>query len=179
MADVHISLDLETLSTRPDGVILAIGAAAQVNDELTTFCAFCNTEQEGRHIEQGTLDWWQKQGDLWTQTMERSKASPSLAEALTNLQTWITNLGTDEDRLYVWGNGAGFDVAMLEHAYKAAGQQPPWAFWNVRDLRTLKHLAEDKGVFAKPERAGVHHDARDDAVFQLQMITDHWPRVAS
>lgn len=179
MTDIHISLDLETLSTRPDGVILAIGAAAMDNGELTTFCAFCNTQQGSRHIDPSTIDWWKKQGDLWVETMERSDASPSLDRALADLQTWIASLGTDEDRLYVWGNGAGFDVAMLEHAYKAAGQQPPWAFWSVRDLRTLKHLAEDKGVFRKPERAGTHHDARDDAVYQLQMILDHWPKLAS
>lgn len=177
MSDIHVSLDLETLSTRPDAVILSIGAAAMVDGELTTFVTFCGIPQDDRHVEPATIDWWMKQGDLWHQTQDRAALAPSLESGLNNLQTWLTSLGTDDDRIFVWGNGANFDLAILEHAYKSLDRQPPWAYWATRDLRTLKHLAEEKGIFKKPERVGTHHDAVDDAVFQLQMILDHWPQL--
>lgn len=174
MSEIHVSLDLETLSTRPDAAILSIGAAARVNDEVVTFSVYCNSEQVDRHVDTDTLEWWSKQGDLWTETLERSRQAAPLSEALAYLKAWIAGLGNDQDRLFIWGNGASFDVAILEHAYKASGCQPPWAYWIVRDLRTLKHLAQATGQMQPVTRKGTHHDAGTDAVNQLEMIETWW-----
>src|SRR5690554_481960 len=173
MSDIHVSLDLETLSTRPDAAIISIGAAARVEGNLETFVCYVRTEDQfERHVDEQTLAWWEKKPDLWGETMERCcDHGLSLApHALDSLQQWLTYLGTDQDRIYVWGNGANFDVAILEHAYKSAGRQPPWAYWATRDLRTIKWLAEETGQYRAPTRAGTHHDVRDDAVFQLEVI---------
>lgn len=180
MSLIHVSLDLETLSTRPDAVVLSIGGAARVDGELTSFYAPAGKEEQTeRHLDPNTLAWWKKRGSLWDEIWQEHSDAPPLSTVLDNLQTWIASMGTDDDEIFVWGNGANFDVAILEHAYKTYGRLPPWAFWNVRDLRTLKHLAELKGVFTKPVREGTHHNARDDAIYQLAMIENHWDLLVS
>lgn len=178
MADIHVSFDLETLHTRADGVILSVAAAARVDGVLTTFYAPVNIESQlERMISEDTLAWWQKKGDLWQQTLNQSQEADSLYVVLTKLATWYTNLGTDRDRLFPWGNGANFDIAFLEHAFDEEKVACPWSYWTGRDLRTLKHLAQELGVFENVEREGTHHTALDDAVSQLNMIETWWAAV--
>jgi exodeoxyribonuclease VIII len=177
MSDIHVSIDLETLGTRADCTILSIGAAAKVNGEVTTFFAPVNLSEESqgtRIIDSDTLEWWRKKGDLFTETLNSCRYANGLIDVLQSLSTWYTHLGTDSDRLYPWGNGASFDIAILDHAYASNGTKPPWAFWMVRDLRTLKHLAQDAGAYAPIDRSGKHHVAVDDAIDQLEMIETWW-----
>ncbi len=172
MTDVNVALDIETLHTRPDGVILAIAAAARLpNGELSTFYTPVSiTSQKARMISTDTLNWWHGQGELWQKTLAECEDAPTLANALGDLSTWYASLGTDNDRLFPWGNGASFDNAFLEHAFDEQGVACPWAYWTGRDLRTLKHLATDLGGFIKPERVGTHHNALDDAITQLLTV---------
>ncbi len=44
----------------------------------------------------------------------------------------------------VWGNGANFDIGILEHAYDQYQIEIPWEFWNVRDCRTIKDMYESQ-----------------------------------
>ncbi|MDH2296063.1 3'-5' exoribonuclease [Cobetia sp. 1AS1] len=170
--ELPVSIDLETLSVRQDARITTIGAAARVNGELETFVCYLDakTSQRDRHIDPNTLTWWRKQGELYDQMMARCADGVSMRDGLLAFQSWYIQLGDKDARLTPWGNGSSFDVAMLEHAFRSHGMQPPWAFWMARDLRTLKALAEDLGVYTKVEREGTHHDARDDAIHQLRMI---------
>jgi hypothetical protein len=171
MADIHVSFDIETLHTRPDGVILSIAAAARVDGEVATFYSHCNIEsQTARVVSDDTVAWWKKNPDLFAKTLTECKEAPDLSEVLGHLTVWYGSLGTDKDRLYPWGNGANFDIAFLEHAYSQCGYEPPWAFWMARDLRTVKHVAIEIGGHEPVKRVGTHHDARDDAITQLLEI---------
>lgn len=177
MTDIPVSIDLETLGVRADAVILSIGAAAEVDGTLVTFASAIkvgNGSQTERLIDSNTLAWWREKGPLFDQTMAACEDAPDLREVLLQFAAWYSRLGNDRDRLYPWGNGASFDVGMLDHAFAQEGIVPPWQFWTVRDLRTLKHLAQDAGVFQHVEREGVHHDAVTDAVNQLRMIQTWW-----
>ncbi|WP_017430823.1 3'-5' exonuclease [Vreelandella jeotgali] len=172
MTDIHVSIDLETLATRPDGVILAIAAAARLsNGETATYLSYCNVySQQGRMIDEDTVNWWKTQGDIYRQTMDACDNAPTLSDTLGQFADWYTLQGDDNDRLYPWGNGANFDIAFLEHAFKEAGIPCPWQFWTARDLRTLKDVTQRLGKFETVKRVGTHHNALDDAITQLNQI---------
>lgn len=180
MADIHVSFDIETLHTRPDGVILSIAAAARVNGEVVSFYSHCNLESQAeRAFSQDTLDWWAAKGDLWHQTRAACEVAPALADVLRDLNKWYASLGNDRDSLYPWGNGASFDIAFLEHAFSQCDMKPAWAFWMIRDLRTAKHIAQAVGGCKPVERVGTHHDARDDAITQLLMAESYLEAITS
>jgi hypothetical protein len=74
----------------------------------------------------------------------------------------------------VWGNGATFDISILEDAYRQLDLEIPWKFWNVRDCRTVKDMYESaRGGYEKKSGGTLHH-ALDDAKFQAQYICDMW-----
>lgn len=174
MADIHVSFDIETLHTRPDGVILSIAAAARVNGEIVTFYSHCNiTSQPNRFISDDTLAWWQDKGELWNQTLAACEDAPDLDVVLRDLNKWYASLGNDKDSLYPWGNGSSFDIAFLDHAFSQYDMKSAWAFWMARDLRTAKHIAQAVGGCKPVERVGTHHDARDDAITQLLMAESY------
>lgn len=163
----NVSFDLETLHTRADAKILSIAAAARVNGEIVTFYSHCNlNSQMWRFASAATLLWWQERPALWDKTREACRAAPSLPAALQELSEWCRALG----EIQVWGNGADFDIAILNHAFDEADMETPWHYRAARDLRTLWSLAEQKPGYVEVERYGTHHDARDDAITQLLMI---------
>ena len=175
----HVAIDLETLSTSPAAVVLSIGAVAmsEGGDLLCEFYSVCSiaSQRETRQIDKPTLDWWEKQSSDARTVLEQANepSSPALATVLAQLTDWIGDLGEDYE-LFVWGNGAAFDVAILEHAYKQSSPFVPWNFRNVRDMRTLYDLTLRFGLDIKDKapRVGTHHNALDDARFQAGVIIE-------
>lgn len=169
MRDVMI--DLETLGQRPGSVILSIGAVPF--SPATGFCepGFYSTISvrsslaAGATIDADTLDWWRKQSPEAKQVVRDalSDAAPDLRQVLTFLREGLRCI-CKPDVLRVWGNGASFDNVLLTAAYRQIGQDAPWRFWNDRCFRTLKSTFPGH----EPARAGVHHNALDDAAHQAK-----------
>jgi DNA polymerase III alpha subunit (gram-positive type) len=175
----HIAIDLETLSTSPAAVVLAIGAVAvcETTGETVSFYTVCSVDsQESRQIDQSTLHWWEQQSAEARLVLDQAN-DPTIAihldDALAELSAWVGKLGETHE-VFVWGNGANFDVAILEHAYKNISPFVPWAFRNVRDMRTLRDIALRLGLGPQIEnstvRTGTHHNALDDAQFQANVV---------
>jgi DNA polymerase III epsilon subunit-like protein len=164
----HVMIDLETLGTTADAVILSIGAvrfdldSTQMDDMgfYTSISIDSNTDAK-RRIDEDTLLWWLKQPAAAQGVFREAKTT--LRSALVDLSDWI---GTDDN--FVWSNGADFDLPMLAHAYRGAGIEQPWKFWNSRCLRTYRALPGMKNVSVP--RSGTHHNALDDAVYQVQLV---------
>lgn len=174
----QVALDLETLGTSPDSVILAIGAVAVCEEtgQRRRFYSVCNANaQPGRTVSRSTLDWWSKQSDAARAAFDEAhkQEAPMLTTVLEQLTQWIGDLGLTHD-VFVWGNGANFDVAMLEHAYKQISDFVPWSYKNVRDMRTLYDITLRLGMDIKGNtiRVGTHHNALDDAEFQANVIME-------
>lgn len=174
----HIAIDLETLSASPAAVILSIGAVAMAEsgDILCKFYSVCSiASQRDRQIDKSTLEWWDKQRvearTVLTQANEPS--SPTLDSVLDELTRWLGDLGESHD-VHVWGNGSDFDIAILNHAYKQRSPFVPWNFRKVRDMRTLYDITLRFGLDIKDKapRVGVHHNAKNDAQFQAQVIVE-------
>lgn len=175
-----ISIDLETLGTAADAAILAIGAA--VFDRTTgkvrgTYYVEIEGDSaiRGRTVTFDTIAWWIQQGHKAKQVFEKNSANEkrSLPTALMDFATWCRSAGCGVPR--AWGNGATFDITILEHAYlrSAVGVQAPWHFTNTRDVRTIVEAAEEIAGFNSKivESVGTHHNAVDDAVYQANLVS--------
>lgn len=163
-------IDLETLGTVADSVILSIGACrfdidtGFVQDNGFYVCADIDNQiNHGRRIQGDTVAWWLSQSSDAKNALFKNQKP--LIEALLDLSEWI---GTDGGHA-VWSNGATFDIPMLEHAFRSCGMKTPWAFWNARCMRTYKNLPGAHAV--EHEFGGTKHHALHDAVNQAKHLS--------
>ena len=95
----HATIDLETLSTKPDAVLLTIGAIKFdpfTNDPpYNEFYYRANVDEQtamGRHIEEGTLDWWSRQApEIVEEALSDDNRHP-VKEILTKLNKYLVGV---------------------------------------------------------------------------------------
>lgn len=167
---MDISIDLETLGKTPNTFIAALGAVAfdiKTGEQFGYFDAVINLSlpQPGRVIDGDTVKWWLKQDTAASEKLVNGDRN--LYETLEYFRQWYE---TDHTDAVVWGNGATFDISILENAY---GYCQPWEYYNIGDMRTLLRLAKSKG-YQKPAFTGVKHSALDDARYQARVISECW-----
>jgi inhibitor of KinA sporulation pathway (predicted exonuclease) len=168
-----IMIDLETLGTGSDCHILSIGACTM--DGAASFHKVLG--EQDRKIDLGTVRWWMDQSkDAQFVIKQAAMSDLSLLDCLLELQDFIHASG---ENVRVWSHGAGFDIAILENAFRQVGLNTPWSFWNVRDTRTLIDLAKWKfGEKIEPTRDGLHHNALDDAKHQARWMCSIMSKLA-
>ncbi len=161
-------IDLETLGTTADSVILSIGAvkfdlsSGEIEDKgfYRSVSIESNLDYK-RRISESTMLWWFKQPATAQAVFHEPKET--LATALAELSDWI---GTEQ--FLVWSNGADFDIPMLSHAYTQMQVEIPWKFFNSRCYRTYKNLPGAKDIRLPP--LGIKHHALSDAYQQAQTL---------
>lgn len=166
----HLSVDLETLGTEPGAVITQIGVSAFAADHTLRVTLNFRIDPQsaldhGLHVSWSTISWWLQQAEKPRVDMAKQEGM-ALAVALIELRRFVHSNCTEDVK--VWGNGAGFDITLLEAAYRMCGlgKKIPWAFRNVRDMRTLMALVPSS-LRVSPT---VEHDAMYDADAQALSI---------
>jgi DNA polymerase III epsilon subunit-like protein len=166
-----IMLDIETLSTRADGVILSIGAIkfdpnSDVIDDVGFYSSITidSNTLAGRHISASTLGFWLKQSAEAQVVFTEKKVD--LADALNDFAAFF-----DHADYKVWGNGASFDVPMVAHAFETHGAETPWKFWNSRCFRTIKNMPF--ATRAVKIENGLKHHALSDAIAQAKQLQEY------
>lgn len=165
---MHIMIDLETMGTRPDAPIIAIGAVAfDVDSDWEWRTFYINVDLQsavttGAKIDPSTVMWWLQQSKEARAAFDTKGVD--LLAALTKLTEWFGEVSGGADAVQmmvdgVWGNGASFDNTILSESYKRVGMTPPWPFWKDRCYRTVKSMFPD----VEMDRSGTHHNALDDA----------------
>ena len=173
---MHIMIDLETMGTRPNAPIVAIGAVMFDADSDWKWQNFyVNVDLQsavtaGATIEPSTIMWWMQQSDEARAALLESKPV-DIVTALDSFDKWISAVSGGHDTVDlmldgVWGNGASFDNVILAESYKRLGFNPPWPFWKDRCYRTVKSMYPN----VKLERKGTHHNALDDARYQAEHL---------
>lgn len=172
VTDIHV--DIETLGTRPDSVVLSIGAAFRhpQTKELITYHQAIEPSQPDRHIDADTLAWWMEPAQEAAGAALRGADKLPLGVTLHQFTQWLEEHVPERECRVVWGNGSDFDNAILTHAYRTHEQAVPWDFWNNQSLRTLKLVesrlcARLKRNTASRVRPGMAHSAVEDAKAQL------------
>ena len=158
-------VDIEGLATGPETTILTI--AAQEFDPLERgllgrdFYVRVDLEsQEGRTIEQGTIDWWATQPKEVREEAFNEQERVPLRDALQGLHRIIWHSKR------VWSQGPTYDMNILEHAYKSLAMPLPWRYYSVRDSRTLF------GLVPSLEKYPASHHALEDCRRQIQLLWD-------
>ena len=157
-------LDIETLSTRPNAVILSLGAVKfdpfseriDAQDGLDLRIDVDEQTAMGRHVQEETLVWWGTQPKEVQEAAFGEDNRASVEDFCRRLNKIM--VGADQ----IWCQGPAFDMVIIEDLYRSVGKPTPWQFWQVRDSRTLF------GVFGDPRaknRAGAHN-ALMDCVYQ-------------
>jgi len=164
MNSIDIMLDLETTGKRAGCPILSIGAC--------DFNSIRRFEANISHIscldvglkdQYETMNWWDKQSEE-AKNVAFSGKEP-LVEALGRFSDWLRSLNTSKDKVFVWGNGAKFDLGILEAAYVACDMVYPIDYQNERCYRTLKNLYYS---IKAGEFIGTKHNALHDALHQAK-----------
>lgn len=169
MADIMI--DIESLDTTPDCVILTIGAVLfdprgqGIIDKIELRPTIEDqTEIHNRSINEDTLRWWSTQSPEALEEALGEQGRIPFADCMESLYKFCWN------HKCVWSNGAAFDAVVMEHAWRQTSTRPnpiPWNFWNVRDTRTLYDIT---GVKLKDGGHVTSHKAVEDAERQAIVV---------
>lgn len=165
--NLDIMVDIETTGISPGCGLLAIGCTS-----LDGKFAFYRRINPGSNFYYGlvadpsTLAWWEKQSK--EARKEAFSGTEDLLSVLGAFMDFMESLERVHKDVYIWGNGADFDLPILATAYKMVGfNSPPWKPFNGRCYRTLKNLPFAKDIIAD-KFEGVRHTALADAQFQAR-----------
>ena len=173
MSFTDISIDLETLATKPGAIILTIGACAfnraggDIGPVLHVKLDVIAQQNAGMSMDWDTIAWWFRQSEEARYALlEGEKMLPSAAcKELTDFHQANVEKGGK-----TWANSPSFDLVLLEHLYSKARMTPPWKFWDQADIRTLKLLYPTIPV-PSPR---VAHRADHDAIAQAEFVQAVW-----
>lgn len=168
----HVMIDIETLSTRANAVILSLAAVRfdprtgqEADKWLCLKISIESCQDAGMGVDSDTLYWWTNQSqEAIRASFVGEKNSIPISVAIAELNDFV-----DPETDYVWGNPANFDLTIVENARIALGWIVPiWNRRNVMCLRTLKNLVPDS-VY-KTTFEGVPHDPLDDCRHQNKQV---------
>ena len=165
---MDVMIDLETLSVVPESVLLTLAAVkfnphntVGVIDKLYHKLDIDEQTRSGRHIDDGTLAWWARQPASVYEDAMSEDGRIAVKDSLEQLTKFL--VGVDS----IWCQGPVFDIVILENLYRSYEMHFPWAYWQIRDSRTLfKFMNYDPRSDIRKTDSKAHHNALDDAITQ-------------
>jgi hypothetical protein len=170
----HLMLDLETMGNRAGCAIVSIGAVefnletGKLGREFYERVYLQSCLDAGLFVQGGTIYWWLGQSEAARKQI--CMPSENLSNVLEKFKSFTACLGD----FCLWGNGARFDIGILEAAYHAIGRGEvlPWKFRNERDVRTLVAFAPS--IKENYPFTGVEHNPIDDCKHQIAYSHAIW-----
>jgi hypothetical protein len=161
-------LDIETLGTRPECVVVTLGAVKfnpyTLDDPGPGIYMRLDADEQlalGREVQDETMRWWLDQvEDVREEALGDGNDRIKLEEMYRQLNRFL--VGVDS----IWCQGPAFDIVILENIYRQMGWPTPWQFWQIRDSRTLFGVHGDP---REKNKAGLHN-ALEDCVSQAQGV---------
>lgn len=161
-------LDIETLGTRPECVILTLGAVKfnpfTMDEPGPGLYLRLDADEQialGREVQEDTLQWWMTQAeDVREEALGEGSDRVKLDDMYKQLNRFLVGANN------IWCQGPAFDMVILENLYRQMGWPTPWQFWQIRDSRTLFGVHGDPRIKGK---AGLHN-ALEDCVSQAKGV---------
>jgi len=165
---LHIMLDLETLATKRNAVVLTCGAMRFDPYDITKepaapFYVRLNVDEQiekGRLVDPDTVAWWGKQ----PQAAQDEAMSDGDRIALDDFTTQLNKYVVGADK--IWAQGPLFDIVILEDIYFQLGKPVPWHYGQIRDSRTVFDMGDDS---LKKNNSSAHNSLAD-AFFQAKAV---------
>lgn len=179
----NVMIDIETLSTHTDAVVIEIAAVEfnKVTGEIGEIYHERIKNEEWftlkRHIDPSTLKWWLQQSEEARNNLTESREDDNnIFDAMGLLTAFVSRCDNpnyekdkDERTVTVWGNGSTFDITILQNLYEQINIYPiPWKFWAVNDVRTI--VALNPKVKENCTFEGIKHCAVDDCKHQIKYL---------
>lgn len=175
---VQVMVDIETMGISVDAAILSIGLVRfTVADGVLPYghghwhIDLADSLRNGAQADGETMSWWLTQPEASRRALRglqrREDGHGGMLEA-DALRTFHRALSTAEYGGFdgLWANGIDFDLVILARALARHKLPVPWAYWQQRDLRTLRKLLPHVPA---PERDEAEkHSALADALHQAQ-----------
>ena len=182
-----VVIDIETMGTEDDSVIVSIGAvvfnrADEPGTIISNFHVKVDTEsQPNRSITAATMLWWMK--DDMKSAREAAFGNNEVPKlrlglALKKLEEFIVDSRPNE----FWACSPDFDMGILSNAYKSFNVKFPGSFWQFRDIRTLESFLYGHGTRVKGKENfidGVAHDALHDCLMEAKTVQNCYKMVKS
>lgn len=171
----HISIDLETLGTERDSVILSLGAvkfdrdAIYEDDGLYLSLKWQPQMDNGGTVTEGTIRFWLNQSRAARDAVLNKSGAVEPDKAMMMLSSWFREHVKAPKNCCVWAKGPSFDLSLLGDLYYRFGLgKPPWPYWAERCVRTALML---NAAYRVPHPEGmVEHHAFWDAVYQAMQV---------
>lgn len=180
---LDVMLDIESLSTEPNGVLIQISAIPfQIEGDSPfasgqTWNEFISPKsciEAGLEVNADTMKWWFKQEDHIQHRVLGKAISEGgkLTFVLDTFSNWLKSLEEKAEKVFIWGYPATSDMAWLQNAYKAAKLPYPVAYNRTRCLGTLADLYwERTGLkLSEQSKTQINHDALQDCKAQIEMV---------
>ena len=170
---LHVMIDIETLDTAPNAVVMSIGVAMGTLKDGILYEQYKELDVENqlrkyRTKSESTVQWWRDQIAKGTQWPGLGTTFPG--DALDSLFDYIgAAILPCNGNYLIWSKGPQFDIALIESLYKSyvidSSTPIPWKYNKIMDFRTtLQLFPEFKSV--KP----VGHHALQDARDQFEVL---------
>lgn len=175
MHDRHIMIDIETLSTRCDAAIIAIGLC---EFDLERFyigrCWNLDVKLVQGHRDPETLEWWGKQNPgVRNQVFGGCCAPETFAH---DLRVFFE---ARFETHWVWAGPSTFDLTILKQFFVNLGQTYPINWRMERDQTTLNELCTQLGIENTVTRAEeTLHSPLDDALYQASKVQAYFKRLS-
>lgn len=173
---VHFMLDLETLDTKPSAHILELALicfcpyTGRVNESLSRHVRFGLIPQKGATASTSTLNWWTTTNLAYFTTLIDSSQSyeEPLHFVLSEIADLFSSISEHSD-LRIWNTGM-FDVDIINDATRRSinAFNSLINFWEVRDVRSLRQVAEDFGL--NNDEWPTSHNAKDNCLRQISYV---------
>lgn len=180
----HFMVDIETLSTAVNAVVLSIGAvefdpmSGKIEREF--YHELDLSDQTNRHIDANTVQWWVKQCLVNTDNIEflskNNREKDAVAYVLHELGAFI-NGGKEYamtrvegyEKIALWACDPDFDIAILVDLYKEHNLPVPWKFSEPKSVRTVRMLTQLAGMEVPHQEAD--HNALNDCIRQAKEVS--------
>lgn len=183
---LNVMVDLETMSTQSNAVILSMGACAfdintgEIGPRFYQKLNYADVEQDPRfHVSKDTMEWWEKQSpQAREEAFSRPAGLPHYSQTLQLFKQFVIDVRelSPTKKLRMWANDPDFDIVILNTNMALFDIMPPWQFWESRSVRTMKDLWENclGNKVEAVKRMGTHHNALDDSIHQALVVSKVW-----
>jgi len=177
MEYTDVMLDLETMGNKSNSALVSIGAVefnlitGKMGREFYKVIDVQSCLDVGLKVNASTIYWWLQQSQAARDAICEDKKLP-LATVLHMFDRWMQDCIQDVN---IWGNGARFDIGLLEDAYTACNLGNPWNFRSERDVRTLVSFAPQ--IKANHPFTGIEHNPIDDCKHQISYCNAIWKKL--
>lgn len=163
----HVAIDIETMGLTTDSLVVSVGMVAFNGHTILSrlYTPINYQDQASRLVDARTVEWWSNQPAAVQEALFMSKSA--FAPTVKRTHQMIEKFIELTKPAGVWGFGADFDNATMNHLFRSKGMDLPWSYRANRCGRTLKALFPEA---AQPSSKGIHHNALADAEWLAESI---------